>query len=406
MLNQLLSILLLSINLCSVSNESNSGSYELSSGISAITTDYTITINFTNFTSNYIFSVDIYDGDTYYYQDRSLSYSLTSSHTIPINWEDGIEPTLEISLRTPTTSNSTFSINGVYFSSLASPSTYQVGKFTISEYSNITYNLENITYYTQTYNLYVNNVLFATKDVSPTIVGSFPNSQSYELENFINENGSNISRISVYGKSYSSLDNFLNQYRLWRPNDPIDIYCDTPVNVVYFNTTNENISILSINGLDLPYLTSDYALFNARVLSSTYKYSDDAFATFSLMNGNALIYTFDNVSIIDNNGYCEVVFDIGDDTSLYLSQYVNKTLSFKVNIYNASPIGNPSEVIDLPTLLFTILTLPFTFITQAFNLTLFSGTIYEINFGDIILFILIGLILVFLVKMILKMIGH
>lgn len=68
-------------------------------------------------------------------------------------------------------------------------------------------------------------------------------------------------------------------------------------------------------------------------------------------------------------------------------------------------ISKPTEVVDLNSLLFTILTLPFTFYSQAFNLTLFSGTAYAINIGDIIMFIISILLLVAIIKMIMSIKG-
>ena len=63
------------------------------------------------------------------------------------------------------------------------------------------------------------------------------------------------------------------------------------------------------------------------------------------------------------------------------------------------PNINNYEVIDIPSLLFTILTMPFAFISQAFNLTLFPGTPYQINISNLFLTILAILIFVFIVKL-------
>lgn len=57
-----------------------------------------------------------------------------------------------------------------------------------------------------------------------------------------------------------------------------------------------------------------------------------------------------------------------------------------------------TEVIDLPNIIFTILTMPFTFISQAFNLTLFEGTGYDFNVGNFMLGVLAVLILLWLIK--------
>ena len=58
------------------------------------------------------------------------------------------------------------------------------------------------------------------------------------------------------------------------------------------------------------------------------------------------------------------------------------------------------EVIDIPSIMFEVLTMPFTFISTAFNLTLFPGTQYMINISDIVFMILGTMIIIFLVKLI------
>ena len=49
------------------------------------------------------------------------------------------------------------------------------------------------------------------------------------------------------------------------------------------------------------------------------------------------------------------------------------------------PITVTQEIVDIPGLMFQILTLPFTFISQAFDLTIFPGTPYQVNFSNIFL---------------------
>ena len=55
--------------------------------------------------------------------------------------------------------------------------------------------------------------------------------------------------------------------------------------------------------------------------------------------------------------------------------------------------------------MFNILAMPFAFYSQAFNLTLFSGTPYAINIGDVIMFIISLVILITIIKIIISMKG-
>lgn len=62
------------------------------------------------------------------------------------------------------------------------------------------------------------------------------------------------------------------------------------------------------------------------------------------------------------------------------------------------------EVVDIPNIMLIILTLPFSFISQAFNpITLFPNTPYALNIGNIILVIITTLILIWIVKKIIKL---
>ena len=59
------------------------------------------------------------------------------------------------------------------------------------------------------------------------------------------------------------------------------------------------------------------------------------------------------------------------------------------------------EVVDIPGLMFTVLTMPFAFISQAFDLTLFPGTAYQINISNLFLGLIGVAILLWVLKIIL-----
>lgn len=61
-----------------------------------------------------------------------------------------------------------------------------------------------------------------------------------------------------------------------------------------------------------------------------------------------------------------------------------------------------TEVVDIPGLMFNILTMPFTFISMAFNLTLWPGTPYQINISNLFLSIIGILVFIFIIKQIAK----
>ena len=62
------------------------------------------------------------------------------------------------------------------------------------------------------------------------------------------------------------------------------------------------------------------------------------------------------------------------------------------------------EVINIPEVMLYIITMPFTFYSQAFNFTLFTGTPYAINIGQLILGIIGSLLMIWLIFKVMKVI--
>lgn len=68
-----------------------------------------------------------------------------------------------------------------------------------------------------------------------------------------------------------------------------------------------------------------------------------------------------------------------------------------VYISNDTYVNN-IEVIDIPSVVFTVLGAPFTFISQAFNLTLFPGTQYSVNISNLFLAIIAVLVFIWIIE--------
>lgn len=96
--------------------------------------------------------------------------------------------------------------------------------------------------------------------------------------------------------------------------------------------------------------------------------------------------------------------DASGDSSDFRYRYV---LSLGLYQDNNNDDGNNKiiiNVIDITGLLFTIITLPFSFLSQAFNVTLFEGTAYAINLSNLLLGI-VSLVLIFgIIKLLLGII--
>ena len=60
------------------------------------------------------------------------------------------------------------------------------------------------------------------------------------------------------------------------------------------------------------------------------------------------------------------------------------------------------EVVNIPGLMFEIIGMPFAFVSQAFNLTLFPGTPYQINIANLFLSIIAIFVFVWIVSLFIK----
>lgn len=137
-------------------------------------------------------------------------------------------------------------------------------------------------------------------------------------------------------------------------------------------------------------------------------------------NANSSYLNLSHTNIREVNGPCNSIFDwpyiefVNNDNlhgSINYSNVDYITLSSTIydgqfgfnptgcNLVYKYMVNNPTyEVIDLPNVMLSILTMPFTFFSQAFNLTLFPNTPYAINVGHTIL-IIVGVIgTIYLIK--------
>lgn len=137
-------------------------------------------------------------------------------------------------------------------------------------------------------------------------------------------------------------------------------------------------------------------------------YDDDPWITQDVVNNGTYMITINDVEIQRNETtyiYCWFYY-----TGIYnLNSYGDRTepnesskyFHVKTATFYATKIYTPPiEIVDIPGLMFTILGMPFTFISQAFDLTLFQGTPYAVNISKVFL----GLIAVAMLFWVLKLV--
>lgn len=84
--------------------------------------------------------------------------------------------------------------------------------------------------------------------------------------------------------------------------------------------------------------------------------------------------------------------------------YMNKSY-YSVDRITNTKMPTPTydyEIVDIGGLMFDILTMPFAFVSQAFNITLFPGTAYSINISNLFLAVFAALTFIFIIKKFIK----
>lgn len=90
----------------------------------------------------------------------------------------------------------------------------------------------------------------------------------------------------------------------------------------------------------------------------------------------------------------------GDRTGSYYNYYY--THNNVINLSGQYIPGTAQEIVDIPGIMWEIITMPFAFVSQAFNLTLFPGTQFSLNVSNLLLSIFGVLVFILLLKAILK----
>lgn len=139
--------------------------------------------------------------------------------------------------------------------------------------------------------------------------------------------------------------------------------------------------------------------FSMSLLVKQYSINTFEFQRDNIINVSQFTKTFWGT----NNGYG---YNFNSEELPSLSGYINIFyIDFQTNVYAVNIQASNYEVIDIPSIMFTVLTLPFTFITGAFNFTFFSGTPYAINLADCFLAIITIILFIFIIKLIMKLKG-
>lgn len=169
--------------------------------------------------------------------------------------------------------------------------------------------------------------------------------------------------------------------------------------------------ILEANGKT--YISDDTTLDNALDLTMT----QGTYSTFSNYFNNASKTLLNNTTITHGSSSAENLSMSTPSITLYEDEIKYVIIQIYSHIRDTSDI-NPTEIIpqslrinatyqqptytyeivDIPGLMFTVLSMPFSFISTAFNLTIFPNTPYQLNFANLFMVLLATFILMWLIK--------
>lgn len=134
-------------------------------------------------------------------------------------------------------------------------------------------------------------------------------------------------------------------------------------------------------------------------------------------DGTITIYIYQGISTLKINGtsynnFNDTINLTDKDICIETTGTPNENLVsyiFTINYFHTLPDISPTpipdassniiETLDITGLMFQILTMPFTFISQAFNLTLWEGTPYQFNFSNFILSLIAIATIIFIIKL-------
>lgn len=164
-----------------------------------------------------------------------------------------------------------------------------------------------------------------------------------------------------------------------------------------YQTTNIQLEIKSINYIDINSISRQP---NGNI---TIKYKNAQpikTSKWSIGITDGTNYT-DSINLNIQNTDGTITIENQPANKLYLTIFYNSTI---VETKTIDEVHKENEIIDIPSIMLLILTLPFSFLSQAFDLTLFPGTQYAFNVADIILTIIGAIIIFYIIKLIIKMI--
>jgi len=190
-----------------------------------------------------------------------------------------------------------------------------------------------------------------------------------------------------YSTTNNSIQTVVSQQKVYKTTKDYNQYIDLTVFSTQANGTENQTALSDLatrlwNGTE-PGLTTIYDQTAYRNVPGSNTYYSNTITLNTLTEPFTLLYV--NLNYIQTS-------NVNPQLQVDMDEFTLEGEILPVNY----------EIVDIPDLLFTILTMPFSFYSTAFNLTIFPGTPYALNFGNLVLTIVAAMILLYLIRKIIK----
>lgn len=203
--------------------------------------------------------------------------------------------------------------------------------------------------------------------------------------------------------TYTGITNNIIDYEISLLNNNYSIeYPEIEADIIQYKTNNDLSEY--INQTNYAILNNQKAIFTD--ITNNFSYTQTKNLNEYTIAENANIRTniqLNNIWKTYMITYIKWVDTTYNELAISMYNGINDLITMdNGEIFGSIYTGDGYEYVDIPNLMFTILTLPFSFISQAFNLTLFPNTPYSINIGNLFLSIVAIILLMWLLQ---KIIG-
>lgn len=263
----------------------------------------------------------------------------------------------------------------VYYGSLGNTYLFRNELFKNTIYKNTSYSSTSLSYV-----LKITPYNYNVDTETQTVLQINMQDYSFDVDTDLNINSAYLRR-TVYMTTQSNWDTYINKQLVTDTNRAI---------ISDIEDVNNNY-----------YYTKDVTDINIPDWSHYESVTDDIPIT--------IVPKIDNFIVINYVPIVEAYInddpdDPWDATNMYVTAGYLSTGNVHISGTNIIP-DSTYEVIDIPGLMWEILTMPFAFVSQAFNLTLFPGTPYQVNISNLFLSIIAVIVFVWLISFFLKLKG-